>query len=74
MSGIKVGEEDDVNVVWETALRTYTTTLNERVSKPSIKSREEFREWSDDYILGFFEGLTAHPRILDSLEKENDND
>lgn len=37
------------------------------VSKASIKSREEFREWSDDHILGFFEGLTArhsyaHPR------------
>ena len=30
-----VGEEDDVNAVrlaWETAPRTYTTTLNERVS------------------------------------------
>ena len=44
-------------------------------SKASIKSREEFR----DYILGFFEGLTArhsyaHPRILgllDSMKKEN---
>ena len=28
---------------------------------------EEFRKWSDDYILGFFEGVTArhlyaHPR------------
>lgn len=80
-----VGEEDDVNAVrlaWETALRTYTTTLNERVSKAHVKSREELREWSDDYILGFFEGLTArhlyaHPRILgllDGLEKENDND
>lgn len=77
-----VGEEDDVNAVrlaWETALRTYTTTLNERVSKAHVKSREEFREWSDDYILGFFEGLTArhsyaHPRILgllDGMKKEN---
>ena len=63
-----VGEEMAVNTVrqvWQTALRTYTTTLNERVS--------------DDYILGFFEGLTArhsyaHPRILgllDSMKKEN---
>lgn len=80
-----VGEENPINtvrLVWETALRTYTTTLNERVSKASIKSREEFRQWSDDYILGFFEGLTArhsyvHPRILgllDGLKKENDND
>jgi hypothetical protein len=50
--------------------------------KASIKSREEFRKWSDDYILGFFEGLTArhsyaHPRILgliDGMEKENDDD
>lgn len=77
-----VGEEMAVNTVrqvWQTALRTYTTTLNERVSKASIKSREEFRKWSDDYILGFFEGLTArhsyaHPRILgllDSMKKEN---
>lgn len=77
-----VGEEIAVNTVrevWETALKTYTTTLNERVSKASIKSREEFRKWSDDYILGFFEGLTArhsyaHPRILgllDSMKKEN---
>lgn len=37
------------------------------------KSREEFRKWSDDYILGFFEGLTArhsygHPRILGLLD------
>lgn len=45
------------------------------------KSREEFRKWSDDYILGFFEGLTArhsyaHPRILgliDSMKKENND-
>ena len=45
------------------------------VSKASIKS------WTDDYILGFFEGLTArhsyaHPRILgliDSMKKENDD-
>ena len=62
--------------MWWTALKTYETTLNERVSKASIKSREE---WSDDYILGFFEGLTArhsyvHPRILgllDGMKKEN---
>lgn len=68
-----VGEETAVNTVrhmWQTALRTYTPTLNERVSKPTIKSREE---WSDDYILGFFEGLTArhsyvHPRILGLLD------
>lgn len=77
-----VGEEmavDTVKHVWQIALKTYTTTLNERVSKASIKSREEFRKWSDDYILGFFEGLTArhsyaHPRILgllDSMKKEN---
>lgn len=74
-----VGEEMTVGTVrqvWRTALKTYTTTLNERVSKASIKSREE---WSDDYILGFFEGLTArhsyaHPRILgliDGMKKEN---
>ena len=74
-----VGEEMAVNTVrqvWQTALKTYTTTLNERVSKPSTK---RFRKWSEDYILGFFEGLTArhsyaHPRILgllDSMKKEN---
>ena len=71
-----VGEEMAVNTVrqvWQTALKTYTTTLNERVSKASIKSREEFRKWSDDYILGFFEGLTArhsypHPRILGLID------
>lgn len=48
-------------------------------SKASIKSREK---WSDDYILGFFEGLTArhsdaHPRILgllDSMKKENSDE
>ena len=79
-----VGEEMAVGAVrhvWRTALKTYTTTLNERVSKASIKSREEFRKWSDDYILGFFEGLTArhsyaHPRILgllDGMRKENDD-
>lgn len=77
-----VGEEmavDTVRHVWRIALKTYMATLNERVSKASIKSREEFRKWSDDYILGFFEGLTArhsyaHPRILgllDSMKKEN---
>ena len=80
-----VGEEMAVNTVrqvWQTARKTYTTTLNERVSKASIKSREEFRKWSDDYILGFFEGLTArhsyaHPRILgllDSMKKENSDE
>lgn len=74
-----VGEEMAVNTVRQvrhTALKTYTTTLNEQVSKASIK---KFRKWSDDYILGFFEGLTArhsyaHPRILgllDSMKKEN---
>lgn len=77
-----VGEEMAVNTVrqvWKTALKTYTTTLNERVSKAPIKSREEFREWSDDYILGFFEGLTArhsyaYPRVLgllDSMKKDD---
>lgn len=72
-----VGEEMAVGTirqVWRTALEPYTTTLNERVSKASIKSREEFRKWSDDHILGFFEGLTAHPRILgliDGMKKEN---
>lgn len=80
-----VGEEMAVNTVrhvWQTAIKTYTTTLNERVSKASIKSREGFRKWSDDYILGFFEGLTAwrsyaHPRILgllDSIKKEKNDD
>lgn len=79
-----VGEEAAVNIVrhvWRTALKTYETTLNERVSKASIKSREEFRQWSEDYILGFFEGLTArhsyvHPRILGLLDgmKEKNND
>lgn len=71
-----VGEEMAVNIVrhvWQTAIKTYTTTLNERVSKASIKSQEESRKWSDDYILGFFEGLTArhsyaHPRILGLLD------
>lgn len=71
-----VGEEmavDAVRHVWQIALKTYTTTLNERVSKASIKSQEEFRKWSNDYILGFFEGLTArhsyaHPRMLDGLK------
>lgn len=49
------------------------------MSKASIKSREE---WSDDYILGFFEGLTARhsytrPRILgllDDMKKENNDE
>lgn len=79
-----VGEEmavDIVRHVWRIALKTYTTTLNERVSKANMKSREEFRKWSDDYILGFFEGLTArhsyaHPRILgllDGLKEKNDD-
>lgn len=66
-----VGEEMAVGKCGRRPSKTYTTTLNERVSKASIKSREE---WADDYILGFFEGLTAHPRILgllDSMKKEN---
>lgn len=74
-----VGEEmavGTVRQVWRTAIKTYTTTLNGRVSKASIK-----RKWSDDYILGFFEGLTArhsyaHPRILgliDGMKKENND-
>lgn len=80
-----VGEETAVNTVrqvWQTGLKTYTTTLNERVSKANVKSREAFRKWSDAYILGFFEGLTArhsyaHPRILgllDSTKKENSDE
>lgn len=78
-SSSRVGEEvavGTVRQVWRTALKTYTTTLNERVSKASIESREE---WADEYILGFFEGLAArhsyvHPRILgllDGMRKEN---
>lgn len=71
-----VGEEMAVGTCGGQLSKTYETTLNERVSKASIKSREE---WSDDYILGFFEGLTArhsyvHPRILgllDGMKKEN---
>lgn len=71
-----VGEETAVGAVrrvWRIALKTYTATLNERVSKANVKGREEFREWSGDYILGFFEGLTArhsyaHPRILGLLD------
>lgn len=65
-----VGEKtavDTIRQVWRTALKTYETTLNER---PPIKSR---KEWADDYILGFFEGLTARhshasPRILGLLD------
>jgi hypothetical protein len=79
-----VGEEmavGTVRQVWQTALKAYTTTLSERVSKANVKSREEFRKWSDGYILGFFEGLTvrhsyAHPRILgllDSMKKEEND-
>lgn len=79
-----VGEEvavGTVRQVWRTGLKNYTTTLNGRVSKANVKSREEFRQWSDDYILGFFEGLTArhsyaHPRILGLLDgmKKEDSD
>lgn len=79
-----VGEEMAVGTVrhvWRTALKTYLTTLNERVSKASVKSREESRKWSDGYIPGFFEGLTAchsyaHPGILgliNSMKKENND-
>lgn len=32
---------------WQTALKTYTMTLNERVSKASIKSREEWSGFLD---------------------------
>lgn len=71
-----VGEETAVNTVrqvWQAGLKTYTTTLNERVSKTHVNSQEEYRKWSDDYILGFFEGITArhsyvHPRILGLLD------
>lgn len=68
-----VGEETAVNIVRQVWHKNYQTTLNEQVSKSSIKSREEFRKWSDDYILGFFEGLTArhsygHARILGLLD------
>ena len=77
-----VGEKDTVNTIrriWEAALKTRAAGRNEQMSKASIKSREEFRKWSDAYILGFFEGLTArhsyaHPRILgllDAMRKEN---
>lgn len=68
-----------VRQVWQTApSKTYTTMLNEQVSKSSIKAEK----WLDDYTLGFFVGLTArhsyaHPRIfglLDSMKKENSDE
>ena len=36
---------------------------------------EEFRKWSDDYILGFFEGVTVCPPegYLEQYEKENND-
>ena len=63
---------DTVKHVWQTALKTYTTTLNEQTPKAPTKSR-------DDYILGFFEGLTTqhsytHPRILGLLDGLNQHE
>lgn len=64
-----VGEGMGGRRVWRAALKTYMVTLNEWVSRASIKSWDE---WLDDCILGFFEGLTgwrsyAHPGFLDWL-------
>lgn len=62
-----VGEEVAVGAVrrvWRMGFKTCTTVLNGRVSKGFCKSREGFREWSDGYILGFFErGLLAAARM-----------
>nr|DAR77973.1 MAG TPA: hypothetical protein [Caudoviricetes sp.] len=71
---VVVGEEMGSRRVWRMALKTYTTTLSEWVSKASIKSREEFGGWSGGCIFGFFEGLTARHLYaypgFDGLKKE----
>lgn len=76
---LKVKDECGVEYKKPSQVQYYALFKDHDDSKASIKSREEFRKWSDDYILGFFEGLTArhsyaHPRILgllDSMKKEN---
>ena len=46
-----VGEEMAVNTVWQTALKTYTTTLNERVSNTGrFHTNEELADILRDYI------------------------
>ena len=65
-----VGEDDTVSLLkyyWRIALSDeygYDTLLKKRVSDADIRSHEELRKYSDDYILGFFEGLAGNPDIV----------
>lgn len=86
-----VGEDDAIvtlREVWRLARSDeygYEAAMKPRVWEANIcgKGREVFRKWSDDYILGFFEGLAGdpdtehlsrfskHPRVLGILDGFN---
>lgn len=86
-----VGEDDAVvtlREVWRLARSDeygYEAAMKPRVWEANIcgRGREVFRKWSDDYILGFFEGLAGdpdtehlsrfskHPRVLGILDGFN---
>lgn len=78
-----VGEEDTITLlkyVWRAGLSDrygYDAMLKKRVLGAYIR---DYRQWADDYILGFFEGavgnpdaehlpgFSEHPRILGMLD------
>ena len=81
-----VGEGDVISFLkycWRAALSDeygYDAKLKKRVLSAYISGWEEYRKWANDYILGFFEGVTGnrdtehlpsfskHPRILGILD------
>ena len=61
-----VGEDDVISFLkycWRVALSDeygYDAKLKKRVLSASIM---DYRQWADDYILGFFEGVVGNPDI-----------
>lgn len=81
-----VGEDDAITTlreIWRLALSDeygYKDGLKKHLSHADVRSLEELRQWSDDYINGFFEGFAVgpdlgffnvfskHPRIIGILD------
>jgi hypothetical protein len=81
-----VGENDIISFLkycWRVALSDeygYDAMLKKRVLDANIQGAVEYRQWANDYIFGFFEGVAGnpdtehlsrfskHPRILGILD------
>jgi hypothetical protein len=64
-----VGEDDIISFLkycWRVALSDeygYDAMLKKRVLDANIQGAVEYRQWANDYILGFFEGVVGYPDI-----------